>query len=320
VVAKRFLITTAMSGRITLFDTVKGEILEERRDHQKYVVKAVAHEDETGVWIATAAWDAKVFLYRMIPSTSPKLGEPVATLNLQTNPEAVLFIEHPEIATPVLLVTRRDSTFLYYYAISESVSIAKDDTNLILLGKQNLAPHSNAWIAFSPSALAVSPADPSLLAVATSAVPHMKLIIARMLLPPPMATGAISTDGAAPSLDPEYATQASQARAALALQDREAAAILIHCTTLTPQTSYSTPYLSWRPDASGVWVNGDDGVIRGIEASTGKIVATLKDGHEPGSKIRCLWGGWVSVEERKEEWVVSGGFDKRLVVWNVGDA
>lgn len=314
-----------MSGKITLFDSGTGEVLEERRDHQKYVVKVVSYEDETGAWIATAAWDSKVLLYRMNFNEDDsaivhRLGAPVATLSLPTNPEAVAFIEHPELTAPVLLVSRRDSTFIYYYSIAEatSSSVNSKEDKLILLGKQNLAPHSNAWVAFTPSALAVSPADPSMLAVATSAVPHMKLIIVKMLLPPPMASGAVVTDGAAPSLDPAYATQASQARAALALQDREAAAILIHCTTLAPQTNYSTPYLSWRPDASGIWVNGDDGVIRGIEVSTGKIVAALKDGHEPGSKIRCIWSGWVD-DDRKEEWVVSGGFDKRLVVWRASN-
>jgi len=323
VVSKKYLITTAMSGKITLFDLVKGDLIEERRDHLKYVVKAISYTDDDGVWIATAAWDAKVFLYRMDfpPEDSqknPTLGEPIAKLGLLTNPEAILFVEHPELTAPVLLVSRRDSTFLYYYTIAESTNTSSEQETLILLGKQNLAPHSNAWVAFTPSALAISPADPSILAVATSAVPHMKLIIVRMLLPPPMTAGAVITDGTAPSLDPAHATQASQARAALALQDREAAAILIHCTVLAPQTNYSTPFLSWRPDASGLWVNGDDGVIRGIEASTGKIVATLKDGHELGSKIRCVWSGWVD-DERKEEWVVSGGFDKRLIVWRVGD-
>ena len=60
-----------------------------------------------------------------------------------------------------------------------------------------------------------------------------------------------------------------------------------------------------------MWVNGDDGAIRGVEASTGKVVITLKGGHEEGSKVRCLWAGSVD----GEEWLVSGGFDQRLVVW-----
>lgn len=68
-----------------------------------------------------------------------------------------------------------------------------------------------------------------------------------------------------------------------------------------------------------MWVNGDDGVVRGVEARTGKVVALLKGGHEAGSKVRSIWAGWVGVGEGREEWVVSGGFDRRLVVWRVGE-
>ena len=113
----------------------------------------------------------------------------------------------------------------------------------------------------------------------------------------------------------EPATQQAQTRAKLAIQDREESAIQVHVSTLAPQTSYSTPQVYWRPDGTGVWVNGDDGALRGIEAKTGKIIVTLKNGHEFGSKIRSVWAGLVDVDGEKEEWVVSGGFDKRLVVW-----
>ena len=67
-----------------------------------------------------------------------------------------------------------------------------------------------------------------------------------------------------------------------------------------------------------MWVNGDDGILRGIEAKTGKVIAKLNDGHDPGTKIRSIWAGWVGGDEGKEEWVVSGGFDRKLVVWKAG--
>ena len=45
------------------------------------------------------------------------------------------------------------------------------------------------------------------------------------------------------------------------------------------------------------------------------VITTLKQGHEPGSKIRSIWCGKVRVNGEDEEWIVSGGFDRRLVVW-----
>lgn len=137
-------------------------------------------------------------------------------------------------------------------------------------------------------------------------------------------------------------TASQEARAETALRDREAAAVQVHASTFAPQTSYSTPALAWRPDGSGVWVNGDDGSVRGIEASSGKVVVTLgrvvgavqaKPSHDPGCKVRCLAAGLVDVESgrdvestatktggRKEEWLATGGFDRKLIVWRPSPA
>ncbi|KAI9875514.1 MAG: hypothetical protein M1830_008396 [Pleopsidium flavum] len=316
VLGAKYLITTSMSGQVLLFDLEKESVIEERRDHKKYVVKVKISEDEEGAWVATAGWDAKVYIYRLqfAPhDQSPSIGPPIACLALPTNPEDVLFVPHPDSVEPVLIVSRRDSTSLHYYSLPSRPSIESLSTvpqHLRFLGKQSLAPHSNAWIAFSPSSLASCPTDSTLLAVATSAVPHMKLIIVRLLLPPlTEASGGTS----------EPITQIQQTRANLAIQEREDAAILTHTSTLAPQTPYSTPQACWRPDGTGIWVNGDDGALRGVEAKTGKIVVTLRGGHEVGSKVRTIWAGWVHVGGRKEEWVMSGGFDRRLVVWQVDD-
>ena len=332
-VGARRALTTSMSGQL-IFHTPRPYswstdvvVAERRSDHSKYAVQ-VAATSIGALWVvATAGWDKKVQVYACVTdvtSTTPSLlGEPAATISLPSNPESFVFVRHPDTDAVYLVLSRRDSTHIFYHLIEPSPqgshSITVRET-----GKQNLAPHANAWIAFSPSCLALSPTDPTLLAIATSHLPHMKLIIVRLLFPD--STSAPSTGRQAP---PE-ATQASQARAALALSDREDTAIRLHVSTMAPQTPYSTPQVVWRPDGSGVWVNGDDGVVRGIEVMTGKVVALLK-GHEPGSKVRSLWAGMMTVKENNddgaeeagdecesvEEWLVSGGFDKKVIVWKV---
>ena len=298
-------ISSGMSGQVVVYDHGSSTTLCERRDHKKYVVKIATHQEGDNIYVATAGWDAKVFLYEIVNSSEWQLGSPVATLDLDSNPETVLFVRHPDSREPILLITRRDSTFLHFYRLPERHSQASSPPNLELLGRQNLAPHSNAWIAFSPSSVAVSPIDPTLVAVATSAVPHLKLILVRLLLPSATASATASRPG----------TQAAQMRDELAVQDREEAAIQLHVSTSAPQTPYSTPQVVWRPDGTGVWVNGDDGVVRGLEVKSGKVVAALKDGHEAGSKIRSICCGHIDVNGTQEEWLVSGGFDRRLVVW-----
>lgn len=309
VVRQRHLLTASMSGQLTVSD-VEGKVMEKRRDHSKYIVKVAVYDDGQTPLVATAGWDCKVVIYR--PSSggdSFKLGEPTATITLATKPEAMLFMRHPESSEPILLLSRTDSNFLYYYTCEDKPR---------LLGRQNLAPHSNAWVAFTPSALALCPTDPTLIAVGTSTVPHMKLLIVRLLIPSYDQDATITQPSLpvrASLLDdtPVQETQASQSRRELAIADREFAAILIHCTTMAPQTAYSTPAVAWRPDGSGVWVNGDDGAVRGVEKSSGKVLCTMREGHEPGSKVRCLWAGMVG----EEEVMVSGGFDRRAVVWKV---
>ena len=328
----RYVLLTNMSGQLLL---QRGtETLDCRKDHAKYAVKVIAHEDgdsedgNTHVWVATAGWDSKIVLYRLsVPNEGPEitgggggavtLGEPAAYISLASNPESMLFARHIDTGELILLVSRRDSTHLYYYQVNSTN--APTPYECPLLGTQNLAPHSNAWVAFSPSCLALSPDDPGLLAVAASTTPHMKVLLVRLLFPSQSESSDHSDrDGTEPR-----ATQATQALAALSLQNKEDAAILIQANTFAPQTAYSTPQVVWRPDGSGVWVNGDDGVIRGIERRTGKVAVMLKDGHDTGYKVRSIWAGWVDVvkdggEVVREEWLVSGGFDKKLIVWKAG--
>jgi WD40 repeat protein len=315
-VDSRRLLIASMSGKLTLFDAAANVVLEERKDHSKYLVKlSTWHSEGSPMLVASAGWDAKVVLYQLDTSVEqPRLGGPIATLSLPSIPESILFVTLPGDGTPVLVVARRDSTFLHYYAVPSPESPA-----FTPIGKQNLAPHSNAWVAFTPSDIQICPTNPYVVAIATSSTPHMKLLIVKLLLPPTRS----SVSDTATSLDPDGpVTQASQARAELLVADKEEAAISINVSTLAPQTAYSTPRLVWRPDGSGVYVSSDDGVVRGIETKSGKLISSL-EAHEPGSKLRCLWAGQMvgprphgSEDDRGAEFLISGGFDQKLIVWS----
>lgn len=309
------LAMTTMSGKLIV--SRGPEILDSRKDHMKYAVQVAAYDDSARslTWLATAGWDGKIFVYCANWSHTPLIGDPLDVLELATNPECILFTRHKDTNDLLLITSRSDSTHLLYYLVEAAAAPLATENRKShqcrFLGRQNLAPQSNAWVAFSPSCIALSPHDPGLLAVATSTQPHMKVMIVRLLIP--------GSDEAFATRD-AHVSQAAQALAQLAIQNREDAAILVQTSTLAPQTPYSSPQVVWRPDGSGVWVNGDDGVVRGIEAKTGKIVATLTKGHEPGSKIRSLWAGWVQDgegENERHEWLISGGFDKRLIVWKI---
>lgn len=313
----KFLLVASMSGKLLLYHTETNHVLDERKDHGKYIVKLATWSDGTSTIVASAGWDAKIFIYELNISGhgDPQLGEPIAAIGLPSIPETILFIQSPDSSRPILLLSRRDSTFLYYYAVPLAGS---DQSGSTLLGKQNLAPHSNAWVAFTPSDVQLCPMDASLIAVATSSTPHMKLQVVRLLIPPEDTAGIDTDDG----LRHAPITQASQSRADLLIQDREEAAILVNVSTMAPQTAYSTPRLVWRADGSGIFVSSDDGTVRGFEATTGKLASTL-EAHEPGSKLRCLWAGLVKTRSDghpnslcETEVLLSGGFDQRLILWS----
>lgn len=68
-------------------------------------------------------------------------------------------------------------------------------------------------------------------------------------------------------------------------------------------------------------MNADDGVVRGVQAGAGKIVER-REACKGGEKVRCLWAGIVEGVEgvkgtQGREVLVTGGFDKRVMVWEV---
>lgn len=70
-------------------------------------------------------------------------------------------------------------------------------------------------------------------------------------------------------------------------------------------------------------MNGDDGVVRGVDVGgvDGEKVMLKLEGHDAGCKVRCLWAGRIAGdgEARGEEVLISGGFDKKLLVWGCDD-
>lgn len=55
-------------------------------------------------------------------------------------------------------------------------------------------------------------------------------------------------------------------------------------------------------------VNSDDGLIRGVELKSGKVMTTLK-GHD--AAVRTLWSGVIDGQEI----LISGSFDKTVLIY-----
>jgi len=327
----RYIALTTISGCLLIYDPCTNTVLAKRKDHQKYAIQVVTICKDNQTYLATAGWDSRVLIYAVDCNNSTvALSEPVVIIQLQSVPESIVFSIDPRDQEVYLVVARRDSTYLYYYRIS---SIVTSSTNLCLAGKQNLTPFATAWNSFSPACITPCPKDPSLVAIATNSIPHMKVLLVRLLFPDLANDNSIALMHPSRSVQSNMATTRETAgirssqpftgAPATSLDDvdpREVAAVLVHTNTNVSQTRYSTPVVAWRPDGTGFWVNTEEGTIKGIDR-TGKVQAVLQ-GHEAGSKVRCLWAGLVSKSGNdgpKEEILVSGGFDQRLVVWRVSE-
>jgi hypothetical protein len=144
-------------------------------------------------------------------------------------------------------------------------------SGLPLLSQRNLAPYTSSLVSYHAMSIAVHPSNPQLLAVVTSSVPVMKFLLVE-----------VDTEN-----------------------------IIKEVFTGAPQSAYSIPMVVWRPDGSGVWINGDEGVVRGLEVKSGKVRCSL-EACSSGEKVRTMWAGEL---KNSGEILVTGAFDKGLKVW-----
>ncbi|EEB07453.2 hypothetical protein SJAG_02538 [Schizosaccharomyces japonicus yFS275] len=80
--------------------------------------------------------------------------------------------------------------------------------------------------------------------------------------------------------------------------------------TNSPQTKFSQPRFVWRSDATGVWMNGDDTVIRGVESKSGREMCVI-EGHT--APVRCL----ETVIIKGREHLISGAQDSTVRIWRL---
>lgn len=74
--------------------------------------------------------------------------------------------------------------------------------------------------------------------------------------------------------------------------------------TMSPQDKYSEACIAWNVDGSGLWIFGDDGIVRCLEVKTGLIVDE-REGHEGRVKSMDTCGNQL----------LTCGIDRRLILW-----
>lgn len=80
--------------------------------------------------------------------------------------------------------------------------------------------------------------------------------------------------------------------------------ILANFNTMSPQDKYSEAKICFRANGEGIWVLGDDGIIRGLELNSGKIVQEIS-AHDGRIKAMALL----------KDSILTCGIDREIKFW-----
>ena len=385
VLTPRFSLGTCMSGLVFVWANDWAKRVCERRDHRKFLVRAavcvrnVQHQEEedasssdgttaavdTGrrnFYVVTAGWDHRIFVYNLsLPSDSsssssssaaaeapPTLSDPIAQLDLPTLPEDIHLHEAGgRTDRPRACAPRLGRAILLCSARSDGAGIADACPSRRPVG----AVPSDLFGRLAHRSPRAGRHDVEHARYAARRGAHagsrrgrgcgMPTLV-RVSQPKTRKNRSSSSSRPRRRSEPDWLLQRKT-------HARRQSAPRAPRTRLRRPIARRAPV--WRPDGSGVWVTGDDGVIRGIETGSVKVVARLGAaaaggnddgdgdetrhgtgtalpqesstqrfvGHEVDSKVRDLWAGWLDIRGSgdREECVLSAGFDRRCILWRM---
>lgn len=282
----RFL-SCGMDGLIKLFkleNDHEAQKISETQLHRRIVTDLKIWYNEDEIYIFSIGWDLQLKV-SIIKDSVIKI---ISNFKLLSNATSISLSQFKSI--PILFLTRLDSTQLSLFTFQQS--------RLFEISRLSLNDAEFSTHGFTPVSISVSTSiitQSTLIAIGTSHIPYMRLIILTL-----------------PDLEPLISNLYEE----LPLEQHLTSTpinrghILVNYNTLAPQDKYSTGVVAWRIDKSGVWISGDDGVIRGIDLKNGEIVKQLKDKHD--KRIKCM----IIDQIDSKEIIISSGIDKHLNYWD----
>lgn len=279
-----YVVAGAMDGFVYFFK-VEGSNLQPKgrfKVHNRVITKLLHVPGETPNcgYLVTIGFDTSINLVQLDWDESAIQCTQLNRLKLQSNATDIgLSYALVNCArTPIIVLLRLNSSLI-------SV-IALDSNSLIEIARISANDAEFSSHAFSSMALSIyeSP-EISLICIGTSHIPYMRLVTVEL---------------------PKKFNKKEEPVAVLRGH------IVANVSSMSPQDKYSNPLISWKKDGSGVWVAGDDGVIRGINFAnnTVLVVKTLKGFETSEVRYKCF-----CVIGEEQETLVAGTTDKKLFYW-----
>lgn len=270
VVTTDYIVLCDMQGKAYLCefskDILELKIISQTQIHARLIVEARCVRWNNQDFLVTMGWDFLVKVFQIDENGIHSFGESFKLANQGSCMDACVFND-----TIVIVVGKSEITLLDVIRVG-------DDRKLALYCRIALNDAEFSASGFSPMCVKVysDGRGVPLVAIGTSQEPFMRAIIVSLNEVGRTDDGVIRRNQ-----------------------------IITNVNTMCPQDKYSQAVLEWRKDGSGLWVLGDDGVIRGVDLSTGKIAVELS-GHDGRIKSLAV----------SSSTLISGGTDRRILQWS----
>ncbi|OWB67611.1 hypothetical protein B5S33_g4103 [[Candida] boidinii] len=323
-----FILVAGMNGSLIISKLVKSSsisnydlmVLKEIKIHKSLItaMKYLKIDDNSG-YLCSIGWDTFVNVHKILIDDNGEIS--IKAFNgykLMTNATSIETIYHDSL--PVILVGRIESSLLSVLYIND----AEDDvnSNVFEICKISLNDSEFSTHAFHPMSIA-NLVSSNLITIGTNHIPYMRLITVHL---PSMGEilGKLKEKGTTEIVFNEeindYKSVLLKIGSEIELKQSFTATIPIfrdsiisNLNSMAPQDKYSSALIFSRSDLDsrkGLWIIGDDGIIRGYDLSTGKTVIELKtdEGRIKSAFIGC--------NKYSKELIVScGAMSKQIKIW-----
>lgn len=296
-IGEGLILTGGMDGQFIVTQMGTCKMLGRVKAHNRFI-NAMSYDSKSQM-LVSAGYDGLIKVYKLKQErdngiTSKVEFKPVAQHKFVQIPSVVKITTLKDGRT-VVLAGIQDSTLLHYLLIPSEVGSNGVAQSLETLAKLNLldAEFASSFVVFSPMAIDLYTDEKTGIqrfAIATSHSPYMRVII-----------------GQVERADSSKTTTNQDGEETLGLIEHN---LLAHA----PQDKFSMPKIKWSHNGNGVWITGDDGLVRGIEIETGKLVVELGKGKHT-DKIRDLDIATIPAlnkDDKPQDILISGGADKRV--------
>lgn len=246
-------------------DSSKLELIDSVQAHERLIIDMKVVRFGNQTLVATLGWDKYVQVFQV--NTDGKLQTFLERILISGVGSCLEAFCHE--ATVFIVIGLRESSILDVVTIeSEVQSNFKVATSDVEYSSIRSLPMCLSG--------AIVPGLGPVIAVATSHEPYMRVILLSL------------ADLAKNNSDVIHRSQ-----------------ILANFNTMSPQDKYSEAKICFRPNGEGIWILGDDGILRGLELKSGSIVQEI-DAHDGRIKALAL----------RHDTMITCGIDREIKLWN----